>query len=137
MKKYIIDQLTLPVFSLIVILVAVICFDSVAFVVIALIMLVLSCILCYRILLLPLDLIYGKCEADVKFSRQFVLMHYHTDPKLNVCIWRFYKSKKKLDLVNPFLKKRDEIVFSKTPPKDQTIKIYYYKYSKILCSWTE
>lgn len=137
MRKYVIDQITLPVFSILMILVGVICFEGIAFLIVALIMLFLSCFLCYRVLLLPLDLICGKQEAEVRFSRQYVLMHYHTDLKRSICIWRFYEDQRKLDLVNPDLTKREDIVDSHTPPKNKTIKIYYYKYSKILCSWEQ
>ena len=135
MKKYIVDQLSLPIAAFLSFLVSVLCIHRGAVYVVTAVFLILSCVLCYRVLVLPLDLICGKQKACVQFSRQYVSAKYHTEPKLVVCTWCFHDLNKKIDLINPYLTQpmaSDDVRF---PPKDKEIIIYYYKYSKLFCFW--
>lgn len=135
MKKYIVDQLSLPVAAFLSFLISVFCIHRTVVCVVTALFLMLSCILCYRVLVLPLDLICGKQKACVQFSRQYVSAKYYTEPKAAVCTWCFYEVNKKTDLINPYLIQAMPSDDERFPPKDKEIIIYYYKYSKLFCFW--
>ena len=138
MKKYIIDQMIqLIIFIIIVVVFFYTTYEKI------LIMFVIEAItvcsfsyLLRRILVLPLDLFQGYVEQDVYFSKICNIDEYELFKKKCYCEWNFYfSSKGKLTLLVPVCQTHEEILQMDKPATDQKIRIRYYKYSKILCSW--
>lgn len=139
MKKYVIDQLIFlaagigimiyfgsyfyysPVFILIVELIAALSWAW----------------LCWRILVLPLDLLKGKEEKIVYFSSQSQIEEYESFRRY--CFeWKFhYGSNQKISLLVPASVKKEELDSIERPQKNVPIKVTYYRYSKILIHWEQ
>ena len=91
--------------------------------------------LCRRILVLPLDIVIGKRMKVVYFSRVCNVENYEFFPKRYHCEWRFYSSEGTLKVLVPVALSKEEIQSMHRPKADQKVKVCYYPYSKILCSW--
>lgn len=138
MKSYIIDQMMLLVACIIVVVGFYRATSDIVLVMIAIeIPIVCSVLYLLRhILVLPLDLLQGYVEQDVYFSKICNIDEYELFKKKCYCEWNFYfSSKGKLTLLVPVCQTHEEILQMDKPATDQKIRIRYYKYSKILCSW--
>ena len=93
--------------------------------------------LCWRILVFPLDLLHGKEEIIVYFSRQSDKERYESFRRY--CFkWKFhYGSNQKISLLVPASVKKEELDLIECPEKNVPIKVTYYRYSKILIHWEE
>lgn len=88
------------------------------------------------ILILPLDLLQGPVEQDVYFSKMYNISGYEFFKEKCYCEWNFYfGATGALTLVVPVCMAYEDILQMDRPETDQKIKVRYYKYSKILCSW--
>lgn len=96
-------------------------------------------ILLWRIMVFPLDILHGRVEQDVHFSKMYNIDEYAVYGILRrryFCEWNFYFSAKgKLNLLVPVCQKYEDILEMNRPATDQKVRICYYKYSKILYSW--
>lgn len=101
------------------------------------ILIVCSCsYLLRRILVFPLDLLRGCIEKDVCFSQICNIDEYEFFRKKCYCEWNFYfSSKSTLTLLVPVCQIHEEILQMDSPVTNQKVRIRYYRYSKILCSW--
>lgn len=137
MKKYIVDKL-LFLLTGIGIMIAIPFFCGPIFTIIFETITALSWIgLCWRILVLPLDLLCGKEEKTVYFSRQQDLEEYEFF-KRNCFEWVFhYGGNQKITLLVPVSIKKENLASIKCPKKNAPIKITYYRFSKILIDWEQ
>ena len=96
-----------------------------------------SCfILLRRILVLPLDMLLGCVEKEVCFSQICNIDEYEFFRKKCYCEWYFYfSSKGTLTLLVPVCMTYEDILKMDSPVTNQKVRIHYYRYSKILCSW--
>lgn len=137
-KKYVTDQLLQ---LLIVILVALgIYYVSHSKPIIMFIMeLLLLCswmFLLNRIILLPMDLLQGWKEQEVYFSSMCNIDEYEFFGKKCFGEWHFYfGAEDTLTVLVPVCLSHEEILQMDRPVINQKVRIRYYKYSKILCSW--
>lgn len=93
--------------------------------------------LCWRVLILPLDLFHGKVEKTVYFSGQSQIKEYETFKRY--CFkWKFYYGRNQtISLLVPASVKKDELELIQCPKKDVPIRITYYRFSKILIKWEQ
>ena len=91
--------------------------------------------LCRRILILPLDCILKKRSADVFFSQVSSLNNYEFFKGKYCCEWKFYYSKGTVEVLVPVALTKEEIHNMEKPLVNQKVRIYYYRFSKILYSW--
>ena len=91
--------------------------------------------LCKPLLLLPFDLMVSKKEEELYFSRMCNIDNYELFQDQYYCEWRFYSSKGTVKVLVPASLSLDEIRNMDRPKADQKVKVCYYPYSKILCSW--
>ena len=137
MKKYIIDRLIFLLAG-IGIMIGIPFFCGSIFTIFFETMTVLAWIgLCWRMIILPLDLLCGKEEKTVYFSRQQQIEKYEFFKKY--CFeWAFhYDGNKKITLLVPISVKKEEIASIQCPKKDVPVKITYYRFSKILIDWDQ
>lgn len=137
MKKYIIDQIIFLLAG-IGIMIGIPFFCGPIFTMIFETITALSWIgLCWRIIVLPLDLLHGKGVKTVYFSRQQHLEEYELF-KRNCFEWVFhYGGNQKITLLVPASVKKEELTSIECPKKDAPIKITYYHFSKILIDWEQ
>ena len=93
--------------------------------------------LCRRILLLPLDLFFGKITQSAYFSCPCGNEYLEFISGSYCYIWKFYYGDNKtLKLLIPSIVSRnteDKPIF---PQKDRKLAITYFRFSKVLLSWT-
>lgn len=138
MKRYILDQILQLVFFIIVASgLYFITRDIVWGMITIEILIACSCsYLLRRIILLPIDLLQGCVEQEVCFSQICNIEKYEFFRNKFYCEWNFYfSSKGKLTLLVPVCKIQEEILQMDKPLVNQKIRVCYYRYSKILCSW--
>lgn len=135
MKRYFVDQAIFLLFGVaIAICIPFIC-GPISSVVLEIIIALCWGYLCRRILLMPLDLICGPKNKSVCFSTQLGIEDFEFFKGKHCCEWKFYYSNNKiLKLLVPLENANDE---KERPIKDEKIDIVYYRFSKILCRWTE
>lgn len=90
-----------------------------------------------HVLLLPIDLIIGKVERVVYFSRMSNFDEYEFKKEKHYCEWKFYSEKGTLEVLVPVELSKEEIFTMDKPKVDQKVRVTYYKYSKILYSWED
>ena len=137
-KKYIIDQMIQLVFFGVVGVVFYHTTSDILWVMLAIeVLIVCSCsYLLRRVLVFPLDLLFGCIEKDVFFSQICNIEKYEFFKSKCYCEWYFYfASKSTLTLLVPVCQTREEILQMDTPSTNQKVRIRYYRYSKILHSW--
>ena len=94
------------------------------------------CIKCKYLLLLPLDLLIGERTEIVQFSYASSGIDLKFQPSMTCQMWKFYSGmSKKFRLLIPVPSKCGQPPAVQAPVKDQKIKIYYYRFSGILCGW--
>ena len=137
MKKYIVDRLLFLMVG-IGIIIYIWFYQIPVFTFIFGFMAVLSWVgLCWRILILPLDLVHGKVEKTVYFSSQSQIQEYESFRRY-CFVWNFhYGSNQKISLLVPVSIKKEELDLIEYPKKNVPIKVTYYRYSKILIHWEE
>ena len=136
MKQYLLDQAFL-VFSAILFMIIIPSFCGPIFTFIFELNILLSFgFLCRRILILPFDLLYGKMTQVVYFSAQTGREELEFFNTPHCCIWKFYYgSNDTLSLLVPVAVTKNEQHYIHCPVKDQRIKITYYRFSRLLCTW--
>ena len=137
MKKYIVDQLIFLLAG-IGIMITIPFFCGPIFTMIFEAITALSWIgLCWRIIVLPLDLLREKEEKTVYFSKQQQFERYETFKRY--CFeWVFhYGGNQKITLLVPASVKKEELKAIECPKKNVPIKITYYRFSKILIDWEQ
>ena len=137
-KKYIIDQMIQLVFFGVVAVGFYHATSDIGWAMLTIeILIVCSCsYLLRRILVFPLDLLRGCIEKDVCFSQICNIDEYEFFRKKCYCEWNFYfSSKSTLTLLVPVCQIHEEILQMDSPVTNQKVRIRYYRYSKILCSW--
>lgn len=135
MRKYIIDRVLFALVGLWIILHLPQAYGPIFTVISESIVIVSLGYLCRRLWVLPLDLITGKNEKIVHFCGLVNICEYEFSRKRCCCLWKFQDNNKTFKLLNPVSAEREKILAMKQPPKDRKIKITYFRYSKILCSW--
>jgi len=137
MKKYVIDKLCLLLVGIgLVIFIPHMCYHIWILVIAFEIMTILSVgYLCKSIIFLPLDLILGKQEEIIVFKRVDNVQEYEFFRNTCFCEWIFNSRNGTVILINPVAMKEEEIYAMEQPLHEQKVRIYYYRYSKILCSW--
>lgn len=139
MKKYVLDKVLVPVFGL-GILFAGYALDVWSRKTMILVLVYLSagfCILYWRVLILPLDLIFGKRRAQGFFLEMAKSERAEWNPKKSICTWRFVIDNKPCNLVVPRISSAEELEAMKTPPDNQLIWITYYRFSHLLLGFDE
>lgn len=93
--------------------------------------------LCRRILIFPIDLVLDKRKEDVYFSKVCNIDNYelYFPPRKYYCEWEFYSENEILEVLVPIVLTEKEIINMEKPDENQLVRIYYYRYSKILYSW--
>lgn len=135
MKKYLIDKLLILQIGAWMILASSLLFGKRASIIVALFIGIIWSILCKPLLLFPLDLFLGKVSVTGYFSSCLWIDNYEFFPKKYYCMWRFYISGGRVDLVAPLSCSKDAIASMHMPPKNQKIIVTYYRFSKLLHSW--
>ena len=89
-----------------------------------------------HMLVFPLDLKNGHIEKDMYFKAVSNVTEYELLLKRFYCRWYFnLPSGEKLTLIIPVCIMEEEIDLLNTPLCNQKVKVCYYRYSKIVCSW--
>ena len=89
--------------------------------------------LCRRLLLIPLDLLFGAKKKIVYFSTAIISYKCEFCKKSYCYEWKFHYDKKgKLKLLIPKVLKEQDVLDLEPPPKNTPIEITYFKFSKIL-----
>ncbi|MGN0492058.1 MAG: hypothetical protein ACI4F7_00265 [Acutalibacteraceae bacterium] len=91
--------------------------------------------LCRRVLLLPLDLLFGKVTDNAYFATQLGLADYEFHKGKHCPEWKFTCGNKTLILLVPMAATKEAIMELKQPKKDEKLKITYFRFSKILLSY--
>ena len=138
-KKYVMDQLI----QLLILIVLVVSMHYVSpseaaiLLFIVDVLLLFSCItVLYRIILLPVDLLLGCKEQEVYFSSMCNIDEYEIFRENYYCEWHFYfGAGDTLTVLVPVCLSHEELLQMNRPITNQKVRIRYYKYSKILCSW--
>lgn len=136
MRKYLIDQ----IIFLIVGIGVMICLPRFCGPILTLVFEVMAApswvFLCRRILLLPLDLLYGKVTHNAYFATQCGIEYYEFY-KGKYCIeLKFYYGKNQtLMLLASDATPEEELCSMKLPDKDKKLIITYFRFSKILLDW--
>lgn len=92
-------------------------------------------ILCRRVIVLPLDILKGKKEEIYYFTRMCNVENYEFFRKKYYCEWHLRSSQKSITILVPVCLSEEDIFECEKPTVNQKIKIKYYSFSKILCSW--
>ncbi len=88
--------------------------------------------LCRRVLLFPLDLLFGKVTSNVYFATQLGLVDYEFRKGRHCPEWKFTSGNKTLVLLVPMAATLEEILKLEQPKKDEKLRITYFRFSKIL-----
>lgn len=135
MKKFLIDQVLFLIVGIgIMICIPLLCgpiFTAVFEVVVA----ISWGYLCRRILLVPLDLLYGKAMRDGYFVTQFCTYACEFYKGVHYPEWEFLYENKSLVLLVPMAVAIEEIHKIECPPKNVKLRITYFRFSKILLSY--
>lgn len=95
--------------------------------------------MCWRVLILPLDLLHGSQSLEVKtvYSAELVYIErYHIFSKKYCFEWKFYYgSNQTITLLVPASVTKEELDSIDCPRQDAPIRITYYHFSKILIHW--
>ena len=138
MKQFIIDQMIQVIFFIVMVVVFYKATPQMLLIVLPIEVLTI-CVFLYllrRVFVLPIDLLLGRIEQDVYFSSVSNIDEYEFFREKYCCEWYFYfSSKSTLTLLVPVCKTHEEILQMDTPITNQKVRIRYYRYSKILCSW--
>lgn len=135
MKLYLLDR-TLYLFTGILLVIGSCIYFPTVLAVIAVILIVLSWgIICYPLVLLPLDLVLGKRTEMFHFSTQLCLDELEFFKKRYTCSWKFWNNKKQLVLIVPLSYTQEQIDQISHPPRDRLLRVTYYPCSKIMISW--
>lgn len=137
MKRFFLDQILMLLIG-----VGLICVNFVfhlGYTVLTVIFAAVVIYLCRRILLLPLDLCFGRTEqsgfcmgrtaerCDV-FSRNY---YFHF--QFNVT--NRQKHGRRLWLILPIALPEKELRLMETPPENKMVTVVYYRFSHLLCEW--
>lgn len=137
MKKYLLDQI--GTMTIILVLATALHFSTKNHKVLAMVLdvglLIPYGYLCRRMLLLPLDLLFGKKTEILYFSRMSNIQEYELFSNQCCCLWQFYSSTGTVKLLVPASVPYSKILELDKPKTDQKVRICYYPYSKILYSW--
>lgn len=91
--------------------------------------------LCRRILLVPLDLFYGKVMRNGYFATQLCTFDCEFYKGVHCPEWKFFYENKPLVLLVPMATTIEEIRKIECPPKNVKLRITYFRFSKILLSY--
>ena len=136
MKKLLIDQALFLVISIVILM----CIPLFCGPIISLLFefsgMLCSGYLCRRILLLPIDLIWGYVSREVYYSSQCGIEDLEFFRNTNYPVWKFcLGNNQTLTLLVPASFRLDEINTITFPPKKKKIRITYFRFSKILLKW--
>lgn len=135
MKLYLLDR-ALYLFAGILLVIGSCIYFPTVLAVIAVILIVLSWgIICYPLVLLPLDFVLGRKNELLYFSTQLGLEELEFFKRRYICEWKFVNSKKQLNLMIPLSYSKEQISQSSFPPHDRLLRVTYYPFSKIMISW--
>ena len=135
MKLYLLDR-ALYLFAGILLVIGSCIYFPTVLAVIAVILIVLSWgIICYPLVLLPLDFVLGRKNELLYFSTQLGLEELEFFKRRYICEWKFVNSKKQLNLMIPLSYSKEQISQSSFPPHDRLLRVTYYPFSKIMVSW--
>lgn len=137
MKLYLLDK---SLYLLVGILLAIgsCVYFPVVLAVIAVILIALSWgVICYPLVLLPIDLVLGERTEMMYFSAQLCLDELEFFSKKYTCSWKFWNNKKQLILIMPLSYTQEQLDQISYPPRDRLLHVTYYPCSKIMISWEQ
>lgn len=136
MKRFLIDRLLFLMAGIVIMVLIPLIWNS-DFALLLEILVILSWgYLCRRILLLPLDLLFGKVTQSVYFAGQCGIEDLELIRGVHCYIWKFYyEDNKTLKLLVPFVVSRNTGNKPILPQKDGKLEVTYFRLSKILFSW--
>lgn len=136
MRKYLIDQIIFLIVG-IGIMICLPHFCGPIFTLVFEVMAALSCgYLCRSVLLLPLDLLYGKVTHDAYFANQCGIENYEFyKGKYCIELKFYYGNNQTLMLLAPDVTPEEKLCSMKLPDKDKKLIITYFRFSKILLNW--
>lgn len=132
MKRYILDRVLIIFIGICIIVAIHKILIPVAAVILGIFFIIFLLIQCWRVIVLPLDIICGPKYKVAYFSTQFNMTDYDIIKGKEYWCWKFYSGKNnKFELIN-FNNSEDVNIIDIT---DSKMSLKYYRFSKILLEW--
>ena len=135
-KNYVVDRLLIVAFYVFLCVLSWIIFDRATAIVITITSCMGSVLMCYRVLLIPIDLLIGRKTEYAIFLRIVGVERIEVSTKSYCMEWKFdSENHNTLYLLNPEAYSFEDVYDCPFPDKERKTKISYLKLSKILLSW--
>lgn len=134
MKLYLFDRALYLLAGVLILIVSFIFFPPILAVIVGVLVFAFWGIICYRLVLLPVDLAFGRKTELLYFSTQLCLEELEFFKKKYICSWKFHNNKN-LILIVPLSYSKEQIAQIIYPPHDRLLRVTYYPLSKILISY--
>ena len=135
MKLFLLDKgLTLLVGGLIIVSIPSL-FGPIASIILELLTVIVWSFWCKQLLLLPLDIHFGKKTIICYFHSCLSIDNYEFFRKRGFSKWRFVYENRVIDLTVPLSCLMTNIMSENIPPNNELIIITYYPLSGVLYSW--